>query len=90
MTKRVYLTLADQVYDTLERWANDQGRPVANLAAYLVERAIEDAQKEVKIPDIPINKQIWGKNVFYRLITDLMDTEEENKIIDVKNVVVNL
>lgn len=55
MTKRVYLTLADQVYDTLERWANDQGRPVANLAAYLVERAIEDAQKEGKIP--PLTKE---------------------------------
>ncbi len=55
MTKRVYLTLADKVYDALERWANDQGRPVANLAAYLVERAIEDAENEGKIP--PLTKK---------------------------------
>ncbi len=50
MTKRVYLTLPDKVFETLERWANNQGRPVANLAAYLVERAIEDAENEGKIP----------------------------------------
>ncbi|MDJ0719353.1 MAG: hypothetical protein QNJ54_34885 [Prochloraceae cyanobacterium] len=50
MSKRVYLTLADKVYDALERWANDQGRPVANLAAYLVEKAIEQAEAEGKIP----------------------------------------
>ncbi len=50
MTKRVYLTLADKVYDALERWADDQGRPVANLAAYLVEKAIEQAKAEGKIP----------------------------------------
>lgn len=50
MSKRVYLTLADKVYDALERWADDQGRPVANLAAYLVEKAIEQAEVEGKIP----------------------------------------
>ena len=50
MTKRVYLTLPDKVFEALEKWANDQGRPVANLAAYLVERAIEEAENEGKIP----------------------------------------
>jgi hypothetical protein len=50
VSKRVYLTLADTVYEALERWAEDQGRPVANLAAYLVEKALEKAQEEGKIP----------------------------------------
>lgn len=50
MTKRVYLTLADKVYDALERWAEDQGRPVANLGAYLVEKCVEEAEAEGKIP----------------------------------------
>ena len=50
MSKRVYLTLADKVYEALEQWADDQGRPVANLAAYLVEKAIEQAKAEGKIP----------------------------------------
>ncbi|ACK66978.1 conserved hypothetical protein [Rippkaea orientalis PCC 8801] len=50
MSKRVYLTLPDKVYEALERWADEQGRPVANLAAYLVERAVEKAESEGKIP----------------------------------------
>ena len=56
MSKRVYLTLADKVYDALERWADDQGRPVANLAAYLVEKAIEQAEAEGKIPPYSTKK----------------------------------
>ena len=56
MSKRVYLTLADKVYDALERWADDQGRPVANLAAYLVEKAIEQAEAEGKIPPSSFEK----------------------------------
>ncbi len=56
MSKRVYLTLADKVYDALERWADDQGRPVANLAAYLVEKAIEQAEAEGKIPPSSFKK----------------------------------
>jgi hypothetical protein len=50
MTKRVYLTLPDKVFEALERWAVDQGRPIANLAAYLVERGIEQAEAQGKIP----------------------------------------
>ncbi|MEA5498318.1 hypothetical protein VB834_15060 [Limnoraphis robusta Tam1] len=50
MSKRVFITLPDSVYDTLERWANHQGRPVANLAAYIVEKALEEAEREGKIP----------------------------------------
>ena len=49
MSKRVYLTLADRVYEVLERCPDDQGRPVASLAAYLVERAVEQVQEECKI-----------------------------------------
>lgn len=61
MSKRVYLTLPDKVYEALERWADEQGRPVANLAAYLVEKAVEKAESEGKIPK---SKEIQetGKN----------------------------
>ncbi|MDJ0728742.1 MAG: hypothetical protein QNJ33_02000 [Crocosphaera sp.] len=57
MSKRVYLTLPDKVYKALERWADDQGRPVANLAAYLVERCVEEAESEGKIPSPPNNPE---------------------------------
>ncbi|NJL78519.1 MAG: hypothetical protein HC836_37550 [Richelia sp. RM2_1_2] len=50
MSKRVHVTLPDKVFDTLQRWADDQGRPVANLVAYLVEKAVEEADTQGKIP----------------------------------------
>ena len=49
MSKRVYITLPDSVYRDLEQWAKIQGRPVANLAGYLVEKSIEQAVEKKKI-----------------------------------------
>lgn len=49
VSKRVHVTLPDKVFDALERWADDQGRPVANLVAYLVEKAIEEAETQGRI-----------------------------------------
>lgn len=49
VSKRVHVTLPDKVFDTLQRWADDQGRPVANLVAYLVEKAVEEADTQGKI-----------------------------------------
>lgn len=46
MSKRVNLTLPDLVYEELEAWAEYQGRPTANLAAYLVESAIRKAKEK--------------------------------------------
>ncbi|HAJ60709.1 MAG TPA: hypothetical protein DCP31_16750, partial [Cyanobacteria bacterium UBA8543] len=46
VSKRVNLTLPDIVYDELEAWAEYQGRPVANLAAYLVESSIREAKEK--------------------------------------------
>lgn len=45
-SKRVNLTLPDVVYEDLEAWAEYQGRPTANLAAYLVESAIREAKEK--------------------------------------------
>lgn len=46
VSKRVNLTLPDVVYEELEAWAEYQGRPTANLAAYLVESAIREAKEK--------------------------------------------
>ena len=46
VSKRVFLTLPDVVYQDLEDWANSQGRPVANLGAFIVEKAVEKARSE--------------------------------------------
>ena len=50
MSKRIYLTLPDSVYADMERWAEIEGRPVANLANYLVEKAVKDAKASGELP----------------------------------------
>ncbi len=46
MSKRIQVTLPDRVAEDLERWADYDGRPLSNLAAYLLERAINEAKRE--------------------------------------------
>lgn len=53
VSKRVNLTLPDVVYDELEAWAEFQGRPTANLAAYLVESAIREAKERGEYKTLP-------------------------------------
>jgi hypothetical protein len=50
MSKRVFLTLPDEVFEDLERWAAKQGRPTANLAGYLVESCIRQAKSDGELP----------------------------------------
>jgi CopG-like RHH_1 or ribbon-helix-helix domain, RHH_5 len=53
MSKRVFLTLPDELFDDLERWAAKQGRPTANLAAYLVETGVQRAKDGGEVPRKP-------------------------------------
>lgn len=46
MTKRIQVTISKRLSEDLETWANYDGRPLSNLTAYLLERAIEDAKKK--------------------------------------------
>lgn len=46
MSKRIQVTLPDRLAEDLEKWADYDGRPLSNLAAYLLERAVADAKKE--------------------------------------------
>ncbi len=41
MSKRTTITLPDSIFDDLELWADSEGRPTANLAAFLVELAVK-------------------------------------------------
>lgn len=45
MSKRTTITLPDSVFEELEDWANQQGRPTANLASFLVELGIRQAKE---------------------------------------------
>jgi hypothetical protein len=44
MTKRLTISIDDDVYDVLEKWANEEVRTVANLAAAIV--TLEARQKQ--------------------------------------------
>ena len=57
VSKRVNLTLPDVVYEDLERWAGLQGRPPANLGAFLVEAAIRKAKELGELPPASTTKK---------------------------------
>ncbi|MEP0911778.1 hypothetical protein NDI45_12730 [Leptolyngbya sp. GB1-A1] len=44
MTKRMTISVDDDVYEILEKWAEEEVRTVANLAAALVTLAARDKQ----------------------------------------------
>jgi len=46
LMKRITITLPDAAAAELEDWANQQGRPVANLATFLVELGLRDAKEK--------------------------------------------
>lgn len=48
MTKRITISIDDDVYKTLEPWAKEEVRTVANLATVLVTLAARDKQKTLK------------------------------------------
>jgi hypothetical protein len=46
VTKRTTITLPASVFEAMEEWADQEGRPTANLAAYLIEQSVR-----IKYPD---------------------------------------
>lgn len=58
MVKKIGVTLYDTVNSDLERWASQQGRPVANLAAFLIENGIEAAKERGELlPATPTKRK---------------------------------
>jgi hypothetical protein len=47
MSKRIQVTVPDKLAEELQRWADYEGRPLSNRAAYLLERAVNEAKKEI-------------------------------------------
>lgn len=50
VSKRINVTLPDAVAELLEKWADHEGRPTANLAAYIIETAVREAESQGKFP----------------------------------------
>ncbi len=50
VSKRIHVTLPDGIFQKLEAWADAEARPVANLAAYLLQKSLEEAEDQGKVP----------------------------------------
>ena len=59
--KRITITLPDQTASELEDWANQQGRPTANLAAYLVEQGMNQAKEKEQYTPSESQKAVKAK-----------------------------
>ncbi|MGK7886993.1 MAG: hypothetical protein AB4057_20485 [Crocosphaera sp.] len=44
MSKRISITLSDEIISELEIWAQQRGQTLAGLASHLVEKAVTEAQ----------------------------------------------
>lgn len=51
VSRRVNVTLPDDAFEALDNWAELQGRPTANLAAFIIETAIREAIANGTIED---------------------------------------
>ena len=49
MPKRISISLPDPYYEKLEQWAELDDRTVAGLASYIVQKAIDEIEKEGKV-----------------------------------------
>lgn len=55
VSKRTTIVLPDKVYEALEEWAEGEGRPTANLAAFLVELGVKRKFSE-RFPEMKAGK----------------------------------
>ncbi len=46
MPRKIQVTLPDRIGDDLQRWADYDGRPLANLCNFLLERAVLEAKEK--------------------------------------------
>lgn len=49
MTKRISVSIPDLTHEKLQMWADIEGTSLADLAAYLLRRDVEIAEKEGKL-----------------------------------------
>lgn len=45
MTRRLAVYLPDPIYKQLEQWANEERRPISNLAAFLLEMSVRQNEE---------------------------------------------
>lgn len=60
MTKRVSVSIPDLTHEKLQKWADIEGTSLADLAAYLLRREVEIAERDgkLKYPDEKANNNL--------------------------------
>ncbi|NES25015.1 MAG: hypothetical protein F6K41_40440 [Symploca sp. SIO3E6] len=58
MSKRIQVTLPDRLADDLQRWADYDGRPLSNLAAFLLEKIVFETKSQGAEWDSQKKKQL--------------------------------
>ena len=77
MPQSLKLTLADEIYNDLRQWAGKEGRPVANLAGFIVETAIRQARERGIISDTPDSELLKAIDLLRKLTEDEQPTDAE-------------
>ena len=50
VSKRIGVTVPDKIHARLEQWAELEGRPLANLCNFLLEKAVREAVERGDLP----------------------------------------
>lgn len=53
VSKRIGVTVPDKIHARLEQWAVLEGRPLANLCNFLLEKAVREALEKGDLPPEP-------------------------------------
>lgn len=56
MSKKISVYLPDKVAQWLEDWANDEGRTMSSLAAFLIEQSVR-AEQQAKAKQLQVFEQ---------------------------------
>jgi hypothetical protein len=54
---RITITVSEEAYEFLSEWAEREQQPLANLAAYLLNKATQEYQKKHQTTSSPTRKQ---------------------------------
>ncbi len=57
MTKRISISVPDLTHEKLQRWADIEGTSLSDLAAYILRREIEIAEREGKLVQPTIDER---------------------------------
>ncbi|MGD1930961.1 MAG: hypothetical protein ACFB12_18835 [Leptolyngbyaceae cyanobacterium] len=56
VSKRIGVTVPDKIHTRLEQWAELEGRPLANLCNFLLEKAVREAIEKGDLPSVDTSK----------------------------------